>query len=106
MRTTGLAVCYFAQGCFNIMSSFTTPIGLEEIQWKFYIVFVIWVIIEFVVVYFLFPETKGPSLEDIAILFDGPNHGYAAKDAEKDAEGASISKFGIETSETEQVRKS
>lgn len=106
MRTTGLAVFYFAQGCFNIMSSFTTPIGLEEIQWKFYIVFVVWVIIEFVVVYFLFPETKGPSLEDIAILFDGPNHGYTEKDAEKDAEDASISKSRIETSETEQVRKS
>jgi len=71
LRTTGLAVFYFAQFCFNILSSFTTPIGLENITWKFYIIFVGWVLIEFAVVYLLFPETKGPSLEDIAIIFDG-----------------------------------
>lgn len=42
LRTTGLAVFYFAQFCFNILSSFTTPIGLESITWKFYIIFVGW----------------------------------------------------------------
>ena len=72
MRTTGLAVFYFTQFCFNILSSFTTPIGLETLAWKFYIIYVAWVVVEFVVIYFLFPETKGPSLEDIAVLFDGP----------------------------------
>lgn len=28
--------------------------------------------VEFVGVYFMFPETKGPSLEEIAFIFDGP----------------------------------
>jgi MFS family permease len=101
LRTTGVAVFYFAQGCFNILSSFTTPVGLEAIQWKFYIVFVAWVVIEFGVVYVLFPETKGPSLEDIAILFDGPQHMYA----EKDVEGTSDSKSRIEAYTTERVEK-
>lgn len=99
LRTTGLAVFYFAQGCFSILSSFTTPIGLDDLKWKFYIIFVIWVMIEFGVVYMLFPETKGPSLEDIAILFDGHTHGYA----EKNMEEASESKSKIETSTTERV---
>lgn len=41
--------------------------------WKFYLIFVPWVAIEFVVVYFVYPETKGPSLEEIAMVFDGPS---------------------------------
>ncbi|PVH67971.1 general substrate transporter [Cadophora sp. DSE1049] len=100
-RTTGLAVFYFAQGCFSILSSFTTPIGLENLKWKFYVIFVIWVVVEFGVVYVLFPETKGPSLEDIAIIFDGDQHTLA----EKDVEGASESKTGIEAHTTERIEK-
>ena len=33
--------------------------------------------IEVLCVYFLFVETKGPTLEKIAILFDGPNAAVA-----------------------------
>lgn len=100
LRTTGLAVFYFAQFCFNILSSFTTPIGLESITWKFYIIFVGWVVVEFVVVYLLFPETKGPSLEDIAIIFDGNQRYLETKDIE-----ASYFKSEVETRSTEQLEK-
>jgi hypothetical protein len=34
-------------------------------------------VIEVLCVYFLFVETKGPTLEEIAILFDGPNAAVA-----------------------------
>ncbi|KAH8701536.1 general substrate transporter [Talaromyces proteolyticus] len=72
IRTKGLSLFYFTQFCFMILSNFTVPIGLENIQWRFYIIFVFWIIVEFVGVYLLFPETKGPSLEEIAYIFDGP----------------------------------
>jgi hypothetical protein len=39
--------------------------------WKFYTIFIPWVAIEFIVVYFVYPETKGYSLEEIALIFDG-----------------------------------
>jgi hypothetical protein len=47
------------------------PIGLEHLQWKFYFVYIAILIIECLCIYFLFVETRGPTLEEIAILFDG-----------------------------------
>jgi sugar porter (SP) family MFS transporter len=79
MRTRGLSFFYFVQFCFMILSQFAVPIGLEDIQWRLYPIFVGWIIVEWVVLYFLFPETKGPSLEDIAYIFDG----HPARDDEK-----------------------
>jgi sugar porter (SP) family MFS transporter len=74
MRTRGVSFFYFIQFCFMILSTFAVPIGLQDIQWRLYPIFVGWIIVEFVVLYLLFPETKGPSLEDIAYIFDGhPN---------------------------------
>lgn len=72
LRTKGLSFFYFVQFGFMMLSTFTVPIGLEDINWKFYTIFVGWVMIEFAGVYFVFPETKGPSLEEIAYIFDGP----------------------------------
>ncbi|KAH7017090.1 general substrate transporter [Ilyonectria destructans] len=72
LRTRGMAFFYFVQYCFMILSNFAIPVGLENIQWRLYIIFVVWIMVEFVGVYLIFPETKGPSLEDIAIIFDGP----------------------------------
>ncbi|GJC90824.1 lactose permease [Colletotrichum liriopes] len=72
LRTRGLAFFYFVQYCFMILSTFAVPVGLEDIQWRFYIIFVAWIVIEWMVVYLVFPETKGPSLEDITFIFDGP----------------------------------
>jgi len=48
------------------------PIGLETIGWKYYIVFCVLLVIFLAVTYFVFPETRGHSLEEIAEVFDGP----------------------------------
>ncbi|KAH7161781.1 general substrate transporter [Dactylonectria macrodidyma] len=72
LRTRGLAFFYFVQFCFMILSTFAVPIGLQDIQWRLYTIFVGWIVVEFLGVWVLFPETKGPSLEDIALIFDGP----------------------------------
>ncbi|CEL04900.1 Putative Lactose permease [Aspergillus calidoustus] len=72
LRTKGLSFFYFVQFCFMILSTFAVPIGLEDIQWRLYIIFVVWIMVEFAGVYFIFPETKGPTLEEIASIFDAP----------------------------------
>ncbi|KPM43252.1 hypothetical protein AK830_g3325 [Neonectria ditissima] len=73
IRMRGQACFQFFAACFSLLSTYAVPIGLEDINWKFYLVFIPWVVIEFTVLYFVYPETKGPSLEEIAFLFDGPN---------------------------------
>ncbi|CCF39813.1 hypothetical protein CH063_10546 [Colletotrichum higginsianum] len=55
-------------GAFN---TYVNPLGIAAMSWKFYFFYVGWIIVQFVVVYLVFPETKGPSLEQIALLFDG-----------------------------------
>jgi len=47
------------------------PIALESIAWKYYIVFVVVLIVYGVTVFFAYPETRGYSLEQMAVVFDG-----------------------------------
>lgn len=46
------------------------PIGLERIAWKFYLVYVVILVIECVTIYFVFPETKGYTLEEVGHFLD------------------------------------
>lgn len=59
---------------FNFVIAEITPIAFVSIKWRYYIVYA--VIGAFVVplVYFLFPETKGKSLEEMNALFSEPEH--------------------------------
>lgn len=63
--------------CFNI---FVNPIALEAIAWRYYLVFVAVLVTFGVTAWFLYPETKGYTLEQMATVFDGPNS--AAGDVE------------------------
>lgn len=53
------------------------PIGLQQLDWKFYFVYIVILVIEVLCIYFLFVETRGPTLEEIAVLFDGENAAVA-----------------------------
>ncbi|KAF6814203.1 hypothetical protein CMUS01_12691 [Colletotrichum musicola] len=72
LRSKGIAVELFAIYGSLIIAAFVNPIGLENIAWRYYIVFCVLLAIFLVVTYVLFPETKGHSLEEIAVIFDGP----------------------------------
>lgn len=48
------------------------PIALDKISWKFFLVLIIPTALHIVFVYFMCPETKGRSLEDINVQFGEP----------------------------------
>jgi H+/Cl- antiporter ClcA len=54
-----------------ILGQFCNPIALKAIGWKYYILFCVILALFVFLVYFLFPETKGHTLEEIAEVFDG-----------------------------------
>lgn len=65
MRTKGAAVGTATNWAFNFMVVEITPIGIQSLHWKFYI---IWTLLNasFVpLIYFFYPETAGRSLEDL-----------------------------------------
>lgn len=55
-----------------VIAAFVNPIGMENIGWRYYIVFCCFLTVFLAVTYVFFPETKGRSLEEVAELFDGP----------------------------------
>ncbi|EFQ25934.1 sugar transporter [Colletotrichum graminicola] len=71
IRAKGMAMFSLVAGICGAFSTYVNPLGIAAISWKFYFFYVAWIIVQFVVVYLVFPETKGPSLEQVALLFDG-----------------------------------
>jgi sugar porter (SP) family MFS transporter len=80
LRMRGQACFQLFATSFSLLTTYTFPIGLQKMNWKFYLIWVPWVAVEFLVVWFIFPETKGPSLEEIAEIFDGPGGAGLTKD--------------------------
>ncbi|KAI9929387.1 hypothetical protein ASPWEDRAFT_51998 [Aspergillus wentii DTO 134E9] len=73
LRSRGLTVTWVSTICGMFFNMFVNPIALEAIAWKYYIVFIVILLVYGLTAYFYYPETKGYSLEQIAILFDGPD---------------------------------
>lgn len=69
-RTKGLALnqwIVFAAGFFN---QYVNPIALDNLSWRYYIVFIVLLTIYTAVIWLTYPETKGRSLESVEVLFD------------------------------------
>jgi MFS family permease len=72
IRSKGLTVELLSVYGSLIILAFVNPIALENIGWHYYIFFCCFDVFSLVVTWFIFPETKGHSLEEIAGVFDGP----------------------------------
>ncbi|KAF7519652.1 hypothetical protein G7054_g13013 [Neopestalotiopsis clavispora] len=70
-RAQGIAVEQLAVRIAVFFNTYVNPIALDAIGWRYYIVYCVWILFEIATVYFLFPETKGRSLEELAFMFEG-----------------------------------
>lgn len=73
MRAKGMAFSSLAVNAAGLLNQFAWPVALENIKWKTYIVFMIWCFCQAVIIYFLIPETKGRTLEELDDIFESPN---------------------------------
>ncbi|KAK8865576.1 hypothetical protein IAR55_000720 [Kwoniella newhampshirensis] len=73
MRSKGLLVWNTVSQLTGAYVVWVDAIALNAIGWKYYIVYMPLVIIQWILVYFFMVETKGYTLEEIAIAFDGKN---------------------------------
>ncbi|EWZ28165.1 lactose permease [Fusarium oxysporum Fo47] len=68
-RAKGSSVKFLFINIAMIVNTFGISVGIREIQWKLYLVYIIWIAIEIVVIFFFFPETAGKTLEELTHIF-------------------------------------
>ncbi|KAF1348248.1 hypothetical protein EJ07DRAFT_185160 [Lizonia empirigonia] len=87
IRAKGLTLCFVFTSLSGIFNQYVNPIGIEALGWKFYIVYVVVLVLECLAIYFLYVETRGPTLKEIGILFDGENANVAGANVVLGADG-------------------
>ncbi|KAJ7599031.1 hexose transporter [Mycena floridula] len=71
LRAKGFNVFNFTISLALIFNQYVNPIALKKIGWKYYIVYLVWLLFEGVFLYRYVIETKNKSLEETAAVFDG-----------------------------------
>ncbi|KAL6405893.1 general substrate transporter [Ilyonectria robusta] len=78
LRALGLSVVWMSTVVSVVFNVFVNPIALSAIGWKYYLVFVAVLVSYGVTAYYFYPETRGYTLEEMAIVFDGDKSALAA----------------------------
>jgi sugar porter (SP) family MFS transporter len=73
LRAKGVMIMNITVQAILALSGQTNPLAIENLphQWNFWLFYTLWDFVEAAWVYFVFVETKGPTLEEIARIFDG-----------------------------------
>lgn len=73
MRAKGMAFSGVFTSAALLTTQFGNPVGLANIHWRYYIIWSVWCIVQAVIFYFLFPETKNRTLEELDEIFNAKN---------------------------------
>ncbi|CAK5274903.1 unnamed protein product [Mycena citricolor] len=71
IRAKGYNIFNFTISLALIFNQYVNPIAMDSIDWKYYIVYCVWLVVEAVFLYFYLIETKSRTLEETAAIFDG-----------------------------------
>ncbi|KAK7202732.1 general substrate transporter [Myxozyma melibiosi] len=69
-RATANGFCAAWNWIFNFALAFFVPPAFRNIQWKTYIIFAVFCVCMTIHVFFLFPETRGKTLEEIDVIWE------------------------------------
>lgn len=69
-RGVANGLCASANWIFNFALAMFVPTAFKNITWKTYLIFMVFCFVMTIHVYFLFPETKGKTLEEISMMWD------------------------------------
>ncbi|KPM39527.1 hypothetical protein AK830_g7028 [Neonectria ditissima] len=79
IRAKGMAFSSLFTSAAMLVMQFGMPVALKNIAWKTYIVFCVWCFIQSGILYFLVPETKNRTLEELDQIFSSKNPVKASK---------------------------
>ncbi|CAN8099641.1 unnamed protein product [Discula destructiva] len=92
LRAKGLMIMNLCVQVALTLNTYVNPVAFDAFDpqtWKFYLIYTCWVGFELGFVYFMYVETKGPTLEELAKVIDGDDAAVAHLDlhqVEKEAE--------------------
>lgn len=69
-RSQGIALFQFWGRAAAFFTTFVNPIGLDNIEWKWLIVYCVFLVYEIIFVWYFFPETSNRTLEELTFLFE------------------------------------
>lgn len=69
IRSAGVATAYVVMHSIMIAIVQVTPLALEVISWRYFLIFLFSNVIFVVILYVFYPETKGKTLEEMNALF-------------------------------------
>ncbi|CAJ2502915.1 Uu.00g103090.m01.CDS01 [Anthostomella pinea] len=84
MRARGITVFQFFGKAAQFFGTNVNPVGLDPdtgIGWKFLIVYCCWIAVEAALIWWLWPETSGRTLEELAFLFEDDERAHKATEA-------------------------
>ncbi|KAF8520591.1 hexose transporter [Hysterangium stoloniferum] len=71
VRAKGFNIFSFTISLSLILNQYVNPLALARIGWKYYLFYLVWLVIELIFVLRYVIETKNRTLEETAVLFDG-----------------------------------
>ncbi|KAI1435424.1 general substrate transporter [Xylaria sp. CBS 124048] len=88
LRAKGLMVLNISIQVALLLNNYANPVAFQAFgidhAWKLYIIYTFWILLELVFVYFMYIETKGPTLEELVKVIDGEGATVAHVDLDKD----------------------
>ncbi|KAF5638191.1 hexose transporter [Fusarium tjaetaba] len=70
MRSRGIGVQQIFGKLAGFFSTNVNSIALDAIKWRYLAIYCGWIFFEFCIIYLLYPETSGRTLEELAFLFE------------------------------------
>ncbi|KAK0230186.1 general substrate transporter [Armillaria fumosa] len=102
-RAKGITVFQWFSRMAGFFNQFVNPIGIANAGWKYYLSYVIWILIEVLTIYLLFPETAHKTLEELSFLYESDIKQEQNKRVEEDLQGEKKQSEGEDKIEVEHV---
>ncbi|KAG6335509.1 hypothetical protein ID866_3581 [Astraeus odoratus] len=71
LRAKGLGVVSLVINIALVFNQYVNPIAFAALQWKYYLIYIFWLGVQFVFLWFFVVEVKNRTLEETAAIFDG-----------------------------------
>jgi hypothetical protein len=85
LRAKGLMLMNFFVQSALVFNQYINPVGLKHVTptWKFETIYCCWIAFELIIVFLFYVETRGPTLEEIAKIFDKEEANYGVANVQE-----------------------